>query len=174
MFSKNSTLSRLFRAESRQRSGGYRQHVREAARFVFCTYHGIEVSGIRERKGELVVHFNYDHTSEGRYGLLDYVEMLISGALAVQVIFGGENEDMVDAITEAERVYRWRKGGASSVTDSFESMVHRAGRNASMHMADPKMRAAISTATRFLARQRSSLSDDDLTDLRTLVTRSLT
>lgn len=170
----NPSLSHLFRSESSSRSGAYRHHVREAARYVFCVYHGIEVSAIREAKGQLTVHSNSDHIETSSNGMLEYVEMLISGAVAVQIIFGGENQEMVDAISEAERVYNL-KSGLSLVHDGrFEGIVQKASRNASMHMADPKVRAAIATATRTIARHRSRLGTEDLNNLRTLVTRALT
>lgn len=173
MSSKKPSLTHLFRAESRPRSGAYRHHVREASRYVFCVYHGIDVSAIRETKGQLVVHSDSDHIESGPHGMLEYVEMLISGAVAVQIIFGGENQEMVDAISEAERVYNL-KSGLSLINDGkFEALVQKASRNASMHMADPKMRAAIAVATRTLARHRSRVGREELDNLRTLVTRAL-
>lgn len=174
MSTKPPTLSHLFRAESRSRSGAYRQHVREAARYVFCVYHGIEVSAIRETRGQLVVHSNSEHISNSQEGMLEYVQMLLSGAVAVQIIFGGENQEMVEAITEAERVYNLNRGGLFSNDGRFEALVQKASRNATMHMADPKMRAAIAAATRFLARHRSRVSREELANLKTLVTRALT
>ena len=167
------SLTNLFRAESTPRSGAYRHHVREAARYVFCIYHGIPVSAIRETDGQLVVHSNSDHTGSSPNGMLEYIEMLISGAVAVQVIFGGENQEMVDAISESERVYNLKSGLRMANDGHFETLIQKASRNASMHMADPKVRAAIATATRTLARHRSRLGADDLDSLRTLVTRTL-
>lgn len=173
MSNKPPTLSHLFRAETRPRSGAYRHHVREAARYVFCIYHGIDVVAIRETGGQLVVHSSSDHISQSSNGMLEYLQMLISGAVAVQIIFGGENQEMVDAITEAERVYNLAQRDMFTIDGQFESLVQKASRMASMHMADPKIRAAIASATRYLARQRSRLSRVELTELRTLVTRAM-
>lgn len=173
MSTKHPTLRHLFRAESRPRSGAYRQHVREAARYVFCVYHGIEVSAIRETRGHLVVHSNSEHISSSSEGMLEYVQMLLAGAVAVQVKFGGENQEMVDAIMEAERVYNLANGQIFSQDGCFEAIVQKASRNASWHMADPKMREAIASATRFLARHRSRVGREEMENLKTLVTRAL-
>jgi len=173
MSTNGPSLTHLFRAESTPRSGAYRHHVREAARYVFCIYHGIPVSAIRETAGQLVVHSNSDHTESSPHGMLEYIEMLLSGAVAVQIIFGGENQEMVDAISEAERVYNLRSGFSMMNDGQFEGLVQKASRNAAMHMADPKVRAAIASATRTLARHRTRLGTEDLENLRTLVRRAL-
>jgi hypothetical protein len=171
--SKHPTLSHLFQAESGSRSGAYRHHVKEAARYVFCVYHGIEVSAIRETRGQLIVHSNAEHISSRSEGLPEYIQMLLAGAVAVQIIFGGENQEMVDAMTEAERVYSLAQDQSFSNDGRFESIVQKASRNALLHLADPKLRAAIGIATRFPACHRSRVSQEEMDDLKTLVTGSL-
>jgi hypothetical protein len=99
--------------------------------------------------------------------------MLLAGAVAVQIIFGGENQEMVDAMTEAERVYSLAQDQSFSNDGRFESIVQKASRNALLHLADPKLRAAIGIATRFPACHRSRVSQEEMDDLKTLVTGSL-
>lgn len=173
MYSPSSAFTRLFSSPDRQRSAAHRHEVREAARFVFCIYHGIPVSGIREKNGELVVHCNADYIGAQSSGMTEYVEMLVSGAIAVQIIFGGENHEMVDAIMEAERVYNLRERHVFADHARFETLVQKASRHATLHLADPKMRSAIASATRFLARMGRRVTDEELNELRELVIRTL-
>ena len=173
MSSHSTAHSRLFSVAERWRPAAHRHEVREAARFVFCVYHGIPVRGIREENGELVVQFDADYIGVQASGMSEYVEMLVSGAIAVQIIYGGENREMVDAIIEAERIYQLREVGTFAGTGGFESLVHKASRHATLHLADPKMRSAIASATRFLTRMRRSVSSEDMEQLRQLVIRAL-
>ncbi|MGB0651197.1 MAG: hypothetical protein ACPG3U_07330 [Rhodothermales bacterium] len=103
----------------------------------------------------------------------EYIQMLLSGAVAVQMIFGGENQEMVDAIVESERIYNLARGHTFTSDVLFEAIIQKASRNTTMHMADPKLRAAITAAVRFLARHRSRFSREELDSLQTLVTRAL-
>lgn len=103
----------------------------------------------------------------------EYVEMLVSGAIAVQIIYGGENQEMVDAIMEAERIYQLREGGSLAGTGGFEALVQKSSRHATLHLADPKMRSAIASATRFLTRMRRRVCAEDMEQLRQLVIRAL-
>lgn len=174
MSSPASSMSRLFRGDERPRNSSHRHEVREAARFVFCVYHGIPVSGIRDVDGALIVFSDSDYIGAQESGMVQYVEMLVSGAVAVQIIFGGENQEMVDAIAEAERIYNLKEGFHFVDDGKFESVVQRACRHATMHLADPKMRAAIASATRYMARLKRRASDAEMDELRQLVIRSLT
>lgn len=173
MYSPSSAFTKLFSSADRQRSAAHRHEVREAARFVFCIYHGIPVRGIQEKNGELVVHSDADYIGAQASGMAEYVEMLVSGAIAVQIIFGGENREMVDAIMEAERVYHLREGFAFADSGKFEAVIQKASRHATLHLADPKMRSAIASATRFLARLGRRVKEEELDELRQLVIRTL-
>lgn len=173
MHPTSTAFARLFSGADRQRSAAHRHEVREAARFVFCIYHGIPVSGIWEQDGELVVHFNADYIGVQSSGMTEYVEMLVAGAIAVQIIFGGENKEIVDAIMDAERVFNLQEGSIFADTDKFESLVQKASRHATLHLADPKMRSAIASATRFLARSGRRVKAEELDELRQLVIRAL-
>ncbi|MDE2996246.1 MAG: hypothetical protein OXT73_05850 [Bacteroidota bacterium] len=173
MLSANSAFTKLFSASSRPRTSAHRHEVREAARIVFCIYHGIPVSGIREKNGQLIVHSDSDYIGGQGSGMLEYVEMLVSGATAVQILFGGENREMVDAILEAERVYHLKEGFAFVDDGKFEAVTQKACKMATFHLADPKMRSAIASATRFMARLSRRVSEEELNQLRQLVIRAL-
>ncbi|MDA0379188.1 MAG: hypothetical protein O3C45_01520 [Bacteroidetes bacterium] len=173
MYPSSSAFSKLFSSAERHRSVAHRHQVREAARYVFCIYHGIPVSGIREKDGELVVHCDADYIGAQASGMTEYVGMLVSGAIAVQIIFGGENREMVDAIMEAERVFYMWEGYAFADSGRFETLVQKASRHATLHLADPKMRSAIGSATRFLARMGRRVREEEVEELRNLVIRAL-
>jgi len=159
------SLSKVLGPRSKSRDGAYRDHFHEATRLVFCVYHGIGVSSVQRRQRTMCVRFDSDFIWSGKTHLLSYIEMILSGAVAVQINYGGENKEMVRAIVEAERVYNIADNSQRFLLDNLEQIVHSSCRKASMHLADPKIMEATASITRHFMRSESDLKGNSLDEV---------
>jgi hypothetical protein len=149
-------------------SGRSKSAVHEAARLVFCVYFGIPVLEVRVTDSYFAVRFETDSAFRNAHALRSTLQMIMSGAITVQTVMGEENSLFETAILEAHQLFELVMSSSMSNIDlEFDDVLTKSCKHAVAHLADPKMRAAISSVTRILIRERSDVRGDMLDHLLT-------
>jgi hypothetical protein len=138
------------------------QTVHEAARLVFCVYHGIPVDEVRFSNGVPTVRYQSEYAFRDAHSLRNCIQMIMSGVITVQTVLGQENTLFDASLREANQLYDLCQNNSGGTTQGFGDVLSTCCKRAIAQMADPKMRSAISSVTRILNRERSDIRQADL------------
>ena len=142
-----------------------RQTVHESARFVFCIYYGIPIEGIHISDSSVEVRYSTEKAFNDTVSVLDYIKMIMSGAMTLQRILGEENHSFDTGISEARQLFDLLSSDNSTTYVDFDALISTCCKRANTHLADPKMRIAIGSVTRILARERADIPENMLRNL---------
>ncbi len=150
-------LASKFRPNTKSRQSAYRHFFHEANRLVFCVVYGIRLSSVDLKGNKASVRFESDFIWSGNRHFKSYIEMMLSGAVAIQMNYSGENKEMVKAITEAEKFYHLASHSDHFSPEPFERIVSSCCRNAAVHLENPNIKAATAWVTRHLMQSKGDL-----------------
>ena len=161
----NSTLLKHAARRKSESTSLDRKTVHESARFVFCIYYGISIKGVRLSDSYAEILYDTSEAFRRAASVPNYIQMIMSGTLTLQRILGDENHSFESGVSEARQLFELASNQSQTTYADFDNLLGLCCKRANAHLADPKMRMAIGSVTRILARERSDLSEQLLRNL---------
>ena len=136
--------------------------VHEAARLVFCVYHGIPVEEIRMMDGVPIVRYQTEYAFRDSNCLRNCIQMIMSGVITVQTVLVQENMLFDVAMREAHQLFELCSSNSNEAPQDFDDIILKSSKRTIAQMADPKLRSAISSISRILLRERDDFTPESL------------